>query len=60
MSTARLATQMRMAVAGTRAFHVVECSIPAFYTGNSAGAWSLLNDHKARKPDSRQTTVSQT
>ena len=59
MTTARLATQMRMAVAGARAFHVVECQIPAFYTGLSAGSWSL-NGHKNRKPDPRQTSVSPT
>ncbi len=59
MSTARLATDMRLAVAGARAFHVVECQIPAFYTGISAGSW-LLNGHKNRKPDSRQTSVSLT
>ena len=56
MSTARLAIQMRQAVAGTRAFHGVECPIPAFYAGTLAGSWSL-NDLKNRKPDSRQTSV---
>ena len=56
MSTARLAMQMRMAVAGARAFHGVECQIPAFYTGTSAGSWSL-NGLKNRKPGSRQTSV---
>ncbi len=66
MSTARLAQQMRMAVAGARAFHaaavhgfgfaVIECPIPAFYTGSTAGSWSR-NDLQNRKPGSRQTSV---
>lgn len=60
MATARLALNMRMADAGTRAFHGVECPIPAVYTGFSAGSWSVVGLQKNRKPGSRLTSVSPT
>ena len=59
MSTARLAMNMQQAVAGAFAFHGVETTIPATYTGTSAGSWSC-HDLKNRKSDSRPTLVSLT
>ena len=56
MSTARLAINMQQAVAGAFAFHGVECTIPATYTGTSAGSW-LRHDLKNRKSGSRPTLV---